>query len=115
MIYRTTFAAALIGLGAAAQAQEAPADPRCEVKGENGMVTLLLCPAGLSQTALAGEGRAACDERMPCGAWMWVNEADVPDAAPDSHDKLPQAAVQSAVAIWVNEDQQLIALEEVQK
>lgn len=42
--------------------------PVCEIKGSNGMVTMLLCPEGLEAAALADEGRIACDERMPCGA-----------------------------------------------
>lgn len=88
---------------------------QCEMRGENGMVMLLLCPAGLSEEALANEGKAACGERMPCGAWIWTNEAMVPMVAPDSHDKLSASAVQSARAIWVNEDRQLILLEEMRK
>ena len=45
------------------------AAPACEKKGENGMVTMLLCPEGLSQEQMAAEGRAACGDRKPCGAW----------------------------------------------
>lgn len=84
--------------------------PVCEAKGSNGMVTMLLCPEGLEAEALADEGRIACDGRRPCGAWIWSEAAAIPEEAPDSHDKLPKESVQQALAIWVNEAEQLIAL-----
>ena len=84
--------------------------PVCEAKGSNGMVTMLLCPEGLESAALADEGRIACDGRMPCGAWMWVDADAIPEQAPASHDELPKDSIQEALAIWVNETGQLIAL-----
>jgi hypothetical protein len=87
----------------------------CEEKGTNGMVTLLLCPQGMELETMMAEGRAACGDRKPCGAWIWVDPENIPEVAPDSHDKLPKESVQSAVAIWVNEDQRLITLEKLEK
>jgi len=111
----TIILAATIGLALPATAQEAAENPVCQVMGENGMVTLLLCPEGLNQELLASEGVAACNGRLPCGAWIWTDATMVPAEAPDSHDKLTQAAVRSAIAIWVGERSQLIQLQKVEK
>lgn len=98
---------ALIAAGLPAVAQ----DSQCEARGTNGMVTLVLCPPGLDQDAWKTAGTEACGTRMPCGAWIWDDSANVPDAAPDSHDKLSREAVQTAKAIWVNETQSLMVIE----
>lgn len=86
--------------------------PVCEGKGSNGMVSMLLCPEGLDSEALANEGRAICQEREPCGVWVWTDASFVPDEVPDAHDKLPKESVRNALAIWVNEAEQLISLKE---
>lgn len=86
--------------------------PVCEGKGSNGMVSMLLCPEGLEADALANEGRAICKERQPCGAWVWTDGSFIPDEVPDAHDKLPKESVRNALAIWVNEAEQLISLTE---
>ena len=75
------------------------------------MVTMLLCPAELEAEAYAAAGQDACGSRMPCGAWIWIDEAAIPAEAPGSHDELPRSSVQSAVAVWVNEKSELILLE----
>ncbi|MGP6087726.1 hypothetical protein [Antarctobacter jejuensis] len=116
---RFTGLAALLGLaglatGVMAQDQTDPvvetAEPACELKGENGMVSMLLCPAGLDSAAYADEGRIACEARAPCGAWIWINADAVPEEAPDAHDKLPKESVRQAVAIWINDKQELMVL-----
>lgn len=84
--------------------------PVCEGKGSNGMVSMLLCPEGLDDNALANEGRAICQERKPCGAWVWTDAAFIPLEAPDEHNKLPKESVRNALAIWVNEAEQLVSL-----
>lgn len=90
-----------------ATAEDAPA-PVCELKGQNGMVSMLLCPAGLEAAAYAEEGRIACEGRAPCGAWIWTDAAAIPAEAPDSHDKLPKESVRAAAAIWVNDKSELM-------
>lgn len=112
MTYRVFIGALALSTGIActATAEDTEA-PRCEMKGENGMVTLLLCPEGLKMEELAQEGRLACGDRKPCGAWVWTDAANVPEEAPDSHDKLPPESIKAASAIWVNEDEKLITLE----
>ena len=57
------------------------------------------------------DGRCQLGMRKPCGAWIWDDVKNMPALAPDSHDKLSKAQVSSAVAIWVNEKQELITLE----
>ena len=102
----TAFSVSILFTGAAS-AQ----DTACEERGTNGMVTLVLCPQGLDTAAWKDAGVAACGMRKPCGAWIWDDVKNMPALAPDSHDKLSKAQVSSAVAIWVNEKQELITLE----
>lgn len=104
----------LFALGAVLAASASPAlaqDNTCEAKGTNGMVTLVLCPPGLDQDAWKAAGEAACGLRKPCGAWIWDEATKVPVFVPDRHDKLPKEAVQSAKAIWVNEQQSLMVID----
>ncbi len=86
-------------------------EPVCEQKGANGMVAMLLCPAGLDHAALSQEGKAYCGETKPCGAWIWDDAASVPSEAPDSHDKIPGDSVRAALGIWMNEADQLVILQ----
>ncbi len=99
-----TFAAICAG---SVMAQE---EASCEARGHNGMVTLVLCEPGLDEVAWKDAGVAACGDRLPCGAWIWEDESAMPAEAPDSHDKLEPEQVQSAVAIWVSEQEQLLTL-----
>lgn len=92
----------------AAAAQD---QPQCEMRGTNGMVTLLLCPEGLSNEDFVREGKLACGERKPCGAWIWTDEAQVPAEAPESHDKLPPEAIRSSHGVWMNEIGQMVTLQ----
>lgn len=87
-------------------------DSQCTAKGSNGMVTLVLCPEGLDNAALRDAGIAACEGRKPCGAWIWDDAQAMPRTAPDSHEKLTKAEIGSAIAVWVNDADQLILLSE---
>ena len=88
--------------------------PVCEHKGSNGMVTMMLCPEGLKLEQLAKEGQMVCGDRKPCGVWIWENEADVPDEAPNSHDKLTEKQITSSRGVWMHEHQQFIEISEQQ-
>ena len=79
------------------------------------MVSMLLCPEGLEPDVLAEEGKIACDGRAPCGAWVWTDAAAIPAEAPDAHDKLPKESVQQAIAIWVNDNSELMMLKKAAK
>jgi len=83
----------------------------CEPRGTNGMVSLLLCPAGLEPAEWKAAGEAVCGDRKPCGAWIWEDAAKVPAEAPERHDLIPQENVLAAKAIWVNEAGELMVLE----
>lgn len=83
---------------------------QCSSEGSNGMVTAVLCPTGLDEAAWQEAGKAACGDRMPCGAWIWDDTANLPAEIPDSHDKLPGDSVKTALAIWMNERDQLIVI-----
>lgn len=83
----------------------------CEHKGTNGMVTMLLCPEGLDFEALVDEGRGVCEDRKPCGAWIWSNAEFIPDVTPDAHNKLPKLSVQNAVGVWINEQEQFLSIQ----
>lgn len=89
---------------------DVPVQPTCDFMGANGMVSMLLCPETLDPEDYAAEGRIACEGRAPCGAWIWTDAAAVPEKAPDAHDKLPKESVRQAVAIWVNDNEQLMML-----
>lgn len=103
-----TVMAALMVCGTAA-AQDQPR--QCETRGTNGMVTLVLCPEGLSNEDMAREGKLACGDRKPCGAWFWSDEAMVPAEAPASHDKLPPESIRASNGVWMNEMDQLVTLQ----
>ncbi len=107
---RIGFLAAITCAACAAFAQESDYAPVCTHEGTNGMVTMLLCPENMTVEDYAEEGRAACGERKPCGAWIWTDMGLVPEEAPDSHDKLPKESIQGSKAIWMNELDQLITL-----
>lgn len=106
LIAGLTFAATF---GANGQAQETT----CEERGTNGMVTLVLCPPGLSVEELQQAGAAACGDRKLCGAWIWTNPADVPTEVPETHDKLTPEQITSSSGVWVNETQEMITLDNV--
>lgn len=85
--------------------------PSCENKGSNGMVTLLLCPAGLDHDAWRNAGIQACEGREPCGAWIWEDASLVPGEAPERHDLLTPEQVRAAKAVWINDNGHLMVLE----
>ena len=74
------------------------------------MLAGVLCPADLTIEELAEAGRLACEDRRPCGAWIWDNPEYVPAELPDAHDKLPKLSVQNALAIWVADKNEMIKL-----
>ncbi|MDK3072218.1 hypothetical protein QO034_03770 [Sedimentitalea sp. JM2-8] len=116
MISRCFVAGLALVLGAGVVAQTAPeADPdyqaTCEVRGVNGMVTLVYCPEELSAESFRQEGIIACDGRLPCGAWFWTDPDLVPAEAPDSHDKLEPASIAGSHGVWMNEANQFFEID----
>ncbi len=105
----------LTALASTASAQEATTGILCEDRGTNGMVSALVCPSGLDSEALAKAGRTICDGRIDCGAWIWTDPDKVPTELPNNHEALSGEAIGSAIAIWVEGQQNLILLEKVAK
>lgn len=82
----------------------------CEAGDRNGMVAIVICPAGLEQEDWKAAGEMACGEELPCGAWIWEDAALAPQSAPERHDLLSKEQITNASAIWVAEEQQLILI-----
>mgnify|MGYP001060213864 FL=1 len=82
----------------------------CSVIDRSKAVALLACPAELSSEALRQAGTAACQPRVQCHAWVWVDRSKAPEKAPEMDSEIPESARAHAVAIWVNESQGLITL-----
>lgn len=85
----------------------------CEQKTASTIISIVICPEGLTLEQLAGAGKAFCDGRMPCGAWIWSDPASAPEEAPENHDGLTKEEVTSAVGVWVAEQSQFISIEKV--
>ncbi len=98
---------------AQAQSYPYPADQmpaECAVSHSERMIVSLLCDPDANQEILAQAGKVACADRLPCGAWVWTDLADVPQAAPRRHDDLTQEQVTSAAGVWVAEKEIFIAI-----
>jgi hypothetical protein len=115
MIPRYALAGLLLALSASlpAAAQEAAPDPAdCTVRDSTGMITLVVCPEGLGTADLQIAGEAACDGREPCAAWIWDNPEVVPETAPATSEELGGEALAAALAVWVQDERQLISMEQ---
>lgn len=82
----------------------------CRVTSESNWIRLIYCPEGLEDAVYAMAGRAACGNKIACGAWIWTDVSDMPEAAPENHDGLNEAQVTSAVGVWDAENEQLIRI-----
>jgi len=108
-----------VGLSFPAVAQEAApaADPvpgpaECMVRDTTGMITLVICPEDLDAADLQEAGIDACNGREPCLAWIWDNPEAVPESAPPTSEGLGGDALAAALAVWVQDDGQLILMEQ---
>lgn len=82
----------------------------CKVISESNWIRLIHCPEGLEDAEYAMAGRAACGDKVACGAWIWTRLSDIPVTAPENHDGLTQAQVTSAVGVWDAQNEQLIRI-----
>ncbi len=94
-------------------AQETKA-AQCEQKAASKVISIVICPKDLSLEQLAEAGKTFCDQRLPCGAWIWSDQASAPEEAPENHDGLTKAEVTSAVGVWIAEQSQFISIEKVE-
>lgn len=88
---------------------------QCEVRSEEPFISVLLCAPGLDQQTLSLAGKMACGDRLPCGAWIWSDQGQIPIIAPKEHGDLTQAQVTSAVGVWVAEQAILVQIEKAEK
>lgn len=103
--------AALTCAVTAAMAQDEPTGENlCEARDSSAVISVALCPEGLTKEDLSAAGTAICDKRLPCGVWFWTDEANMPSEAPDNHDGLTQEQITSALAVWVAEKNSLISI-----
>ena len=83
------------------------------MRDTNELVTVVFCPPGLSQTALRDAGVQACGTRKPCAAWIWDDPARAPATTPPTPTDMSPEQIAAAVAVWVNESNQLITISPV--
>jgi len=86
------------------------AESECLVRDHNELVTVVICPTGLSQLEWHDAGVAACGARKPCAAWIWDDPEKAPEVAPPTPTELSREEITDAVAIWVNETANLITI-----
>ena len=86
------------------------AESECLVRDQNELVTVVICPAGLSQLEWHDAGVTACGARKPCAAWIWDDPQKAPEVAPPTPTELSRDEIVSSVAIWDNETGKLIMI-----
>ena len=94
-------------------AQEAGVE-QCEQAAASQIISIVVCPKGLTAEQMAEAGKKICGERLPCGARSWSDPGAAPEVAPENHDGLTQAQVTSAMGVWVAEQEQFISIEKVE-
>jgi len=109
-IYRLIGLSALIYAGLIDSDVAWAAESECLVRDQNELVTVVICPTGLSQLEWHDAGVAACGARKPCAAWIWDDPEKAPEVAPPTPTELSREEITDAVAIWVNETANLITI-----
>jgi hypothetical protein len=89
--------------------QPKPKEP-CETKSSSESIAIVVCAPGLSREAWEAAGRNACGMRSQCNAWIWDNPDYVPDTAPVIDSDLPKKQAGAAVAVWINDTEDMILL-----
>ncbi len=112
--------AAFIGILPAAEAQDADAEipemPKyCELRTESEIVRVVVCTnQEMDEASLAEAGRAACNDKLPCGAWIWTDPEAAPATAPENHDGLTQDQITFSKGVWVAEKKTFISIDKVE-
>jgi hypothetical protein len=107
--YLSAAAFSLVPLAAMGQTPALPEG--CTLLDQSEIISVLLCEGEFEEAVLVEAGKAACGDRLPCGAWFWRSAADAPASAPANHDGLTQPEVVSSLGVWVAEDQLFISIE----
>lgn len=82
----------------------------CAIQDQTAIIRIVLCNGTFDSAELANVGRAACESALPCGAWIYLDDTDMPLKAPDNHDGLTQKNVTGASAVWIAEEEQLVEI-----
>lgn len=89
--------------------------PECVVREGDGSVVVLVCPPSLDAEAWQVAGQRACDGKLLCNAWVWVDPVKAPEKAPKRNEDLTHVQVADAVAVWINDSQYLMLMRAVKK
>lgn len=96
-----------------AQASDLPEG--CRVLDASDVIRVMVCTNPMEQAALVEAGKAACGEHLPCGVWIWSDERDAPQTAPENHDGLTQEQITTAQGVWVAEQEMFVGIEALRK
>ena len=91
------------------------AEEQCYTKDKSETIVLLVCSNDSHEAQWKNAGKAACESKNRCNAWIWGNPADVPDEAPLQDVMLPKNKTAKALAVWVNDSQSLIKINKTKK
>ncbi|MFK5981001.1 MAG: hypothetical protein QM488_19195 [Rhizobiaceae bacterium] len=106
LMFFVTMSYCLVAFVSPVQAEVA----ECSVLDTNDFTVVVICPEGLDQSGWRDAGAKACGLLKPCAAWIWVDPKIAPKTAPSTPTLFSQEQIANAVAIWVNEKQELIMI-----
>ena len=89
------------------QHAKSPGWTNCEVKFYGRFVQVVVCPPGLTSRDLRTIGELACSRTGPCNAWIWDNESNAPTRPVSFDHPMTDAQLNSAVAVWNNNANEL--------
>lgn len=107
------FAALSVASASAQDAGAAAMPDACRVVDQSQVIATVLCAPGGDQQLWVAAGEAACDGRLPCGAWIWDSADQMPAKAPENHDGLTPAEITASKGVWVAEKKMFIAIDKV--
>lgn len=101
---------ALIATAPASFSAEEGMPGACALKDRSSAVAVVVCEPDAEDSVWREAGLAACGTDPECNVWIWASEEAAPDSAPDTDTGLGEQYTATAVAVWVNDSQSLIAL-----
>ena len=112
--YRVAFAL-MAGIAMSAASNVVPAEETampadCNLKSRSDAVAVVVCKQGLGESAWRDAGKAACEGRNVCNAWIWDDPTKAPLAAPRTDADLHDIHSSRVAAVWVNDMEMLITV-----
>lgn len=115
IIKATASAATFIVLATCAAAEDTKTEiADCVPLDETTPIKIALCQGEFTLETLARAARNICEGERPCGVWMWDNQANMPEKAPENHDLLTPEQIQSALAVWDHQSGQMVAIRKIE-